>query len=232
MHSITDGGSARRLTLLEASLQEAVSAASLQPVAAALEPLCLANDLFPVEEGLVAAASLRRRTEFCTGRRCARRALERVGCSPRPLMRGKFGQPLWPSGYLGSISHDGRFAAAIAFRSNARHPILSIDVIDLIDPDHFLDVVDIMAHPAEPPRRPRHLDVARLFSAKEAAIKIISPLIESFVDFKELIAIETGNGFDIWMENRGLKISVSIIQVDDAIISIGIGASIPTCSGC
>jgi 4'-phosphopantetheinyl transferase EntD len=232
MNRMIDSNSSRRFILFEVALQEAVSAVSLQPVAAALEPFGLGSDLFPEEEALLAAASIGRRAEFRAGRRCARRALETVGCSPRPLLRGRFGQPLWPSGFFGSISHDGRFAAAIAFQSSAHHPVLSIDVIDLIDPDSFLDVLDIISHPAEPSRRPHYLDVARLFSAKETAIKIISPQIESYVDFKELLAIETNNGFDVRMENKGLKISVSSTQLDDAIISIGIDASLPTHSGC
>jgi 4'-phosphopantetheinyl transferase EntD len=73
--------------------------------------------LYPAEEALVARAVAKRRTEFATGRRCARAALARLGRTPGPLLTGERGAPLWPDGVVGSITHtDGYRAAIVADR--------------------------------------------------------------------------------------------------------------------
>lgn len=61
--------------------------------------------LFPAEEALVARAVEKRRREFASGRACAHRALERLGFAPGPVAAGERGEPLWPAGAVGSITH-------------------------------------------------------------------------------------------------------------------------------
>jgi 4'-phosphopantetheinyl transferase EntD len=71
--------------------------------------------LFPVEAGAVAAAVPRRQREFATGRVCARRAIASMGRRPVAIGRGEQGEPLWPRGVIGSITHcDGYRGAAVA----------------------------------------------------------------------------------------------------------------------
>ncbi|WP_395365323.1 4'-phosphopantetheinyl transferase [Streptomyces sp. YH02] len=60
-------------------------------------------------EGVVDA----RWTEFATARMCARRALLGLGAVPGPLLRGSRGEPLWPAGVVGSITHRAGYCAAV-----------------------------------------------------------------------------------------------------------------------
>ncbi|MFL5884840.1 MAG: 4'-phosphopantetheinyl transferase, partial [Thermoleophilaceae bacterium] len=75
----------------------------------------LETELFPEEEALVARAVAKRRNEFVTGRALARRALSTLGVAPVAIGRGARGQPLWPGGIVGSITHcRGYRACAVA----------------------------------------------------------------------------------------------------------------------
>jgi 4'-phosphopantetheinyl transferase EntD len=71
--------------------------------------------LFGAEEAALGGASLRRYAEFSTGRACARTALARLGLPPVPIPRGPGGEPQWPDGVTGSITHcTGYRACAVA----------------------------------------------------------------------------------------------------------------------
>ncbi|HEY8501288.1 MAG TPA: 4'-phosphopantetheinyl transferase superfamily protein [Solirubrobacterales bacterium] len=70
---------------------------------------------FPEEERAVRRACARRRREFASGRACARQALVSLGAAPVPIPKGRKGEPLWPPGLVGSITHcQGLRAAAVA----------------------------------------------------------------------------------------------------------------------
>jgi 4'-phosphopantetheinyl transferase EntD len=71
------------------------------------------------EEAAVSRAVERRRREYATGRLCARAALARLGGPVVAIGRGSAGEPRWPSGLVGSITHcDGYRAAAVARSSD------------------------------------------------------------------------------------------------------------------
>ena len=61
--------------------------------------------LFPQEERIVERAIESRRREFATTRACARDALVRLGRPPQPIPAGRHGNPEWPPGIVGSITH-------------------------------------------------------------------------------------------------------------------------------
>lgn len=74
-------------------------------------------ELFPEEEAAVGNAVERRRREFTTARACARAALDRLGLPPQAIPSGERGEPRWPDGIVGSITHcDGYRACAIGRR--------------------------------------------------------------------------------------------------------------------
>ncbi len=64
-----------------------------------------AGDLLPEELAATEGWAPHRRTQFAIGRMVARRALRRAGYGPVPVLFGPEGEPLWPSGLVGSISH-------------------------------------------------------------------------------------------------------------------------------
>src|SRR5258708_8108427 len=76
---------------------------------------CWRGSLLSLEESLVAKAVPKRRREFTAGRNCARRALAQLGYPDFALLAGSHGQPLWPPGIAGSITHcDDYCAVAVA----------------------------------------------------------------------------------------------------------------------
>jgi 4'-phosphopantetheinyl transferase EntD len=84
-------------------------------------------ELFPEEMRALGSAVEKRRREFITGRACARAALEQLGVAPAAIASGPSGEPLWPAGVVGSITHcRGYRACAVARQTHV--PSLGIDV--------------------------------------------------------------------------------------------------------
>lgn len=145
--------------------------------------------LFPEEEALLTRAVEVRRREFATVRLCARLALHRIGVPATPLTRGPRGEPRWPEGVAGSMTHcEGYRAAALARTTD----ILSIG-IDAEPagplPDGVLDVVSLpgeRAHLTDLASRAPRLPWDRLlFSAKESVFKTWYPLTRRELGFDE-----------------------------------------------
>ncbi|MFE2556307.1 4'-phosphopantetheinyl transferase [Streptomyces sp. NPDC059352] len=145
--------------------------------------------LFPEEAAVVANAVARRQREFATVRLCARLALGRLGVPESPLTPGTRGEPRWPVGTAGSMTHcDGYRAAAVARAS---------DVVSLgIDAEPSGPLPDGVLERVSLPEERRHLSAlaARapevawerlLFSAKESVFKTWYPLTGRELDFDE-----------------------------------------------
>ncbi|MGA4859475.1 4'-phosphopantetheinyl transferase family protein [Streptomyces koyangensis] len=162
-----------------------------------------------LESTLVAGAAPGRRREFTTARLTARRALARAGLPVVPIPTGEFGEPRWPPGVIGSITHcAGYRAAAVAPAGSV--PVLGIDA----EPDLPLPsgVLEAITRPAELARL-RALDRAApgrapwgrlLFSAKESAYKAWFPLGRRRLDFVEADAdIGADGSFRVMLRVRG-----------------------------
>jgi 4'-phosphopantetheinyl transferase EntD len=157
------------------------------------------DELFPAEEALLARAVQTRRSEFATGRRCARNALGALGLAPVPILPGQAGAPQWPSGIVGSITHcAGYRAAAVAQTSEVM--TIGLDA----EPAQWLpgDVLELVALPGE---RARLRDLAAeapgtcwdrlLFSAKESVYKAWFPLAHRWLGFADAdITINAADG--------------------------------------
>ncbi|MEV6177421.1 4'-phosphopantetheinyl transferase [Streptomyces sp. NPDC052016] len=153
--------------------------------------------LYPEEEALVARAVAKRRREFTVVRSCARRAMEKLGVPPQPVLPGERGAPQWPAGLTGSMTHCDGYGAAALVRT-ADLASLGIDA----EPHRPLPegVLSAVALPAEAERlrrlagdRPEvHWD-RLLFSAKESVYKAWFPLTRKWLDFSEAdIDIDAG----------------------------------------
>jgi 4'-phosphopantetheinyl transferase EntD len=174
-------------------LRQAVAALTPGEVACAVQPIDGVHGLLPEEEACVANAVPRRRSEFAAGRRSARLALAALGGPVCPLLIGSLRQPLWPPGFAGSITHDGRYAAAIAWRVRDDAPALGIDLIDRADLSIFPTIASAISHPDEPACESESA-LARLFSAKETAVKILSPRLGRWLDLRALRARDADGG--------------------------------------
>jgi 4'-phosphopantetheinyl transferase EntD len=144
--------------------------------------------LLPGEEQVVAHAVARRAREFTGARLCARSALGRLGARPAPLLPGPAGEPLWPAGFVGSLTHcEGYCAAAVARRTTCR--AVGIDA----EP-HLALPPGVAAQATLPWERnriaamPGQVCWDRLvFSAKESVFKAWFPLTGSWLGFDEAL---------------------------------------------
>jgi 4'-phosphopantetheinyl transferase EntD len=144
-------------------------------------------DLFDVESAAVAGAVAKRRREFGAGRAYARAALAALACPPQPIPVGTDRRPIWPSGFIGSISHCEHLCVAIAGRSEA-YAGLGIDIEDDRPVEEGMRA--IICRPDEMQRAAAarlSSDGAKLFFVvKEAVFKAYYPATGAFLDFHEV----------------------------------------------
>ncbi|MFI2352744.1 4'-phosphopantetheinyl transferase [Streptomyces sp. NPDC019443] len=148
-----------------------------------------AGALLSQEESFVSRAVDKRKREFAAGRWCARRAMAGIGVPPAPILPGPRGEPRWPSGVLGAITHCDGYAAAVVARQG--------DVLSLgADaepasplPDGILEAVALPGERAGLLRCRRHdpsLPWDRLlFSAKESVYKAWFPMTGRPLEFED-----------------------------------------------
>jgi len=156
----------------------------------------LEHDLFPEECRAIADAVPSRRAEFALGRHCARQALAALGAPRQPILPGPTREPLWPPGFVGSITHCSGYCAAAVGRSDEFRTV-GIDA----EPDEPLPpgVLDEIALPGEADEiaasREGNPD-RRLFCAKEAVYKAWFPVARRWLGFEEAsIAFAAGGTF-------------------------------------
>ena len=140
--------------------------------------------LLPEEADIFAGSVVERRRATGAARILARELLCQLGC-PRTtaLPKSASGAPIWPTGIIGSLAHDPRFAiAAVGKRDDVA--ALGID----IEPAENLPFeLDLIATPKE------RLSVISsrhggrlLFTAKEAVYKAVYPLDKVFLEHHDV----------------------------------------------
>lgn len=175
----------------------------IQALGSSRHPLDLGEDAFlaalsatnwgevsihPEEERIPSPrACLWKRSEFVLGRAAARYALRELGeygC----VLRGSQGEPRWPEGISGSITHCWPWAVALVVRS--RRPLaIGID-LESLKKVARADISGVICTAQE-------LDwvrqgfsfyerLAMIFSAKEAVYKGIYPFCRQYLDFKDV----------------------------------------------
>ena len=165
--------------LLSGVLPERVSAAELYADPPDLAPL-------PEEEPLIERSVAKRRNEFVTVRHCARAALAELGLPPAPILKGDRGEPCWPDGVVGSLTHCTGFrGAVVGLRSDVRSVGIDAEPHDVL-PDGVLDAVSLPAERVELRALPSGLHWDRiLFCAKEATYKAWYPLTHRWLGFED-----------------------------------------------
>jgi 4'-phosphopantetheinyl transferase EntD len=155
---------------------------------------------FPEEQAQLGNAVEGRVREFATTRSLARQALGRLGFSTGPILRGTGGEPLWPAGVVGSVTHcTGYRAAAVARRTHLRALGIDAEIDDSLPPEAAGSVL-VAAELAwiESASDRRHWDRI-LFSAKESVYKAWFPLTHRWLDFSQVAIIvdAAGNAFRV-----------------------------------
>ena len=154
----------------------------------------------PIELGVKIPESLRsavlpRQAQFVAGRFAAARALKAAGCSP-PIEIGVNSNrsPLWPEGFIGSITHTSDYVSAVV-ANRARLGALGRDTEQRFDDRVAQEIQTTTLVADEIQRQPASgfslsEYVGLLFSGKESLFKALSPLVDLSFDFLDAEAIE------------------------------------------
>lgn len=172
---------------IAASLLSDVLPATTSALAAAevyLDPPDLAP--LPEEEPLIAKSVAKRRNEFVTVRYCARQALGELGIEPAPILKGEKGEPCWPDGVVGSLTHcEGYRGAAVGRQVEVRSIGIDAEPHGVL-PDGVLDAISLPAERTELGQLPGDLHWDRiLFCAKEATYKAWFPVTRRWLGFED-----------------------------------------------
>ena len=140
----------------------------------------------PEEEPLIAKSVAKRRNEFITVRHCARLALGQLGVAPAPILKGEKGEPCWPDGVVGSLTHCTGYRGAVVGRSAAVRSVgIDAEPHDVL-PQGVLDAVALEEERHEITALPKGLHWDRiLFCAKEATYKAWFPLTKRWLGFED-----------------------------------------------
>jgi 4'-phosphopantetheinyl transferase EntD len=166
--------------------------------------------LYPEELELVARSSPKRRCQFEAGRNAARRAIEALGISPGPIMRGADAQPVWPSDVVGSIAHSERFALAMAAYADDFAGIgVDIERNESLPQDvstHVLSAGEARRSAAENRETTEFAQYA--FCAKEAIFKCINPITGEFPEFED-VSVKVDRAYSRFEICRGDTVGIS-----------------------
>jgi 4'-phosphopantetheinyl transferase EntD len=153
--------------------------------------------LFPTEQISVRNAVPSRQREFALGRHCARVALAEFGVHDATLPAGADRAPVWPAGFVGSITHCTGFVGAVVARSSELGGIgfdaevsapLSADIMRAVCTSRELEWIAGagVLSPGEWGKI--------VFGAKEAIHKCIAPLSGRMLDFSDVtLTIDIGS---------------------------------------
>lgn len=195
------------MKLISTVVPDVVAAAELREDPPELEPL-------PDEEPLIARSVAKRRNEFVTVRHCARIALGELGVPPAPILKGDKGEPRWPDGVVGSLTHCEGFRGAVVGRaSEVRSVGIDAEPHGVL-PDGVLDAVSLAEERRALSAMPDGLHWDRiLFCAKEATYKAWYPLTRRWLGFEDAHIV-----FDVDADGASGEF-VSRVLIDPAALS-------------
>ncbi len=146
-------------------------------------------ELFPVEREALGQAVEKRRREFVTARACAREALAKLGIAPQPIPSGSKGEPVWPDGVVGSITHCAGYRACAVAASGELSAIgIDAEVAEPLPPNLIGDIA--LPEERQAIERLAAADPSvswdrLLFSIKESIYKAWFPLTRSWLGFED-----------------------------------------------
>lgn len=141
---------------------------------------------YALERRCVTGAVARRRKEFFAGRSLARVAMQRLSLPPVAIPRNSSGSPKWPSGMIGSITHNKKWVAVAVAR---RDPVEALGIDLETAGDVTADLRDMIRTYEDCAQ----LDDTVLFTAKEAVYKAVHPIRGEFLEFSDVSVSLTGS---------------------------------------
>lgn len=137
----------------------------------------------------VAEASLKRQCEYLAGRYCATDSLSKAGLSlPIEIGIGTHGSPIWPQGFIGSISHCKDLAAAVVMPKASSNSAIGLDIEKVMTAELAQGVEGRILFGKDRNYQSTFDDfeqfLTTLFSAKEALYKAIYPQAKKVLEFE------------------------------------------------
>ena len=188
--------------------------AELLPGAASCRELWGSGDpatLLAAEAECTTGFAISRLREFAAGRVCARLALADLGAPSTPLLVGAGREPLWPSGFTGSITHTAGYCAAAVCRVGAVMS-LGIDAERIVAVDRSerqalfcpaeIDWLESLAQPQQTAM------ACAMFSAKESYFKCTFPLARRWLEFKDVELSFGARSFVVLDRNADSRLQV------------------------
>lgn len=179
-----------------------------------------------------------RQFEFLAGRLAAKYALQSLNLQDFVVYQGRHGEPLWPEGVMGGISHVGSkkscYAIAYARNNTPKEKIFGIDIesqkhdIFFNQKDEFYDVFLNETEQQEMKKlwkSQAYLDVT-IFSAKESVMKVFYLKYKQIIDFKNIKFKALVGDFLYFhviqqpLMQRNLEVKVHFFYTDEEIITI------------
>ncbi|MCF1481373.1 hypothetical protein B7W85_20935 [Allorhizobium ampelinum] len=144
----------------------------------------------PLPESMGKAVA-KRKAEYVGGRFCAMEAIAaQTGQPAAPVTAGPRGEPVWPPGLVGSITHTHGFAAA-AVADAARFRSLGMDTEQIMTAQVMGNVRERICGPEDRFGASRsllpELHTTLVFSAKESLFKCLYPLVEKMFWFEDAL---------------------------------------------
>ncbi len=145
------------------------------------------SHLFENEKKIIRNSNKKRIEDFATGRWCSRKVLNQMGLKIRAILNGMEGEPIWPKGVIGSISHTkGAYCAASAFQKyyhsigvdiEERKRKISTGAIEYITNNDEKKWLKTKSNN-------QSLDSMLIFSSKESIFKLLYPVLKRRFYFK------------------------------------------------
>ena len=188
------------------------------------------GSLFEEERALIQkATSKKRQREFTAGRYAAHQALQTLGIQASPITRGPLGEPMFPAGITGSISHSKQWSIAVVSHTH-QHSLLGVDIEYLKDTSP--GIMKQIASPKECAMlggAPDPTTMLSLFSAKESLYKMLAPRVQQRFWYHDAEMLGIAHGcIELQLVRtlhekfqKGWSTTIRLAQIEDSIVSYG-----------
>lgn len=198
---------------------------------ATFDPLYFSADFYECvtfnEPEHIQSAVLKRRAEFFAGRFIAAKILRQLGAKSVALPIGTHRNPIWPEGYIGSISHSNQVVMVAAALQNDIQ-LLGIDCEKVMQRKVAEKIFSQVASEEELAcftklNIPFETAITLIFSAKEAVFKAIYPKIEKYINFDSSKIIDVSIDASARQERGRFKVRLDLLQINGSLPKYLIG---------
>ena len=185
------------------------------------------DGLFEAEKFLVASAVDKRRREFTAGRCAARKAMQTLGIPPCVIMRGANGEPLWPEGIVGSLSHSESLCFALcAKKEKIRAAGIDTERIGRMERNLWRIVFSEDDQGAIEAMPDKAMAATVAFSAKEAFFKAQYSISNRMLEFKSMrVNFESPGEITIYRDSNDMSFAavpqanqLRYLAIDDHVV--------------